>query len=742
MDDGKLSRRQLLALGGYGMVATTLPWVAGCGGGGGTKAAGPGGTGLEGDGVPAAGVPGAVVTAGQRMAALDAVAAAIAPAASAGLRFDGAALARRLQAMTAFQRVGLSPARQNVWALFTDGRALVVPNNLVPTGPTAPLAAVAAAPLVSSAAASVDQLPRLLTQGQYRQLDMFGQVPASSAVEAAHLCLDFVSGETLPRLRQLAVGRGFALPESQRVQPPDQGHDNGVAGLRSVSGDGVFFVTACSAEVGAGSARGNVICVQTPASEANEVLYQAELAAGTLAYAVTPVGAGGAWVPYRGLAITPAFASANWSFPPESLAILNLTGGSVLSDWGAVLSACGVRHVLTWDRPVSWQRMLGFADDLIQLLLATNNLDGTAVTLATAPRLRAYGVGETLSYLIGRHLTDDADGVNQAAYLQAFPPDFVNTLLPTIDYVNIDEARAVIELTGQFGARQPGPLGDAVVEARYGTSPPAAFDEPLLSRAADGPIPAGAALASPLWQGDLIQSATEPSALLGGGYLQVFNGGRWSNAVQITHWEIPMRVVTTITGGLTLDVTATLHLRADVRGHRMEPNGLRGNNRQVIPLQTTLQSSAIYEARGEITATEFGVNTTITWSGTGSVANALGAMRVLASGLLDFVARTLDFTLAVVTSETYDQHTVRRRIDPPELLQDDVIAKPVGVTAVLGANGLLPTLEFGPDWSLRPGSLELFAEPVDLLGPRTRTGALSWPAVTPAFPPSDTLGGV
>ena len=50
--------------------------------------------------------------------------------------------------------------------------------------------------------------------------------------------------------------------------------------------------------------------------------------------------------------------------------------------------------------------------------------------------------------------------------------------------MNIDENLAVIELTGQFGARQ-----GALSEARYSLAPPGAFAEPLLSRAADGPSP-------------------------------------------------------------------------------------------------------------------------------------------------------------------------------------------------------------------------------------------------------------
>lgn len=745
----ELTRRRLLALGGYGMVAVSLPWLPGCGGGGGSGGApgaggGPPATGFEGNGVAGAGSPGAPVSAAQRAAALDAVTAAIAPAA-AGSRFDSVALAGQLRAMTAFQRVGISASRQNVWALFTDGRPLVVPNNLLPTGAAAGLVVPAAAPARTAralaaaprrpAAASEDLLPSLLTQAQYRQLDMFGEVPTSAAVDAAHLCRDFVSQETLPQLRRMAVGRGFVLPASQLVEPPDRGHDNGVDGLRMLSGDGVFFLTACSAEVGADGAQQNVICVDTPATEANEARYQAELAAGLLTYAVVLRGAGGQWVPHKCLAITPAFARSNWSFPVESLAILNLTGGSILPDWAAVLSACGLKNVLTWDRPVSWRRMLAFADDLLQLLLATNNMDGNAVTQAIEPRLRCYGVGESLSYLVGRHLTDDAEGVSQANYLQASSSlEYVNTLLPTIDYVNIDEGRAVIELVGQFGHPQ-----GAVAEARYSGSPPAAFTEPLLGRAADGPLGGIDVLQGPLWQGDLIQSSTELQALMRGGYIQVQNGGRCSNAVQITHWEIPMRAVSTITGGLTQDITATLHLRADVRGHRMAPDGARGNNRVLLPLSTTVESRADYVASGEISQTVSGVTTTITWSGGGSVGNTLGALLVVGSGLLDWSTRRMIFSLAVLGGPPHQERTVKQR--GPEILSDVTVDRTVSLAAAVTGAGLLE-LSFDQGWVLQAGNLELATSVVELLGIRVHTTVLSWPPVTPQYAPEATVGGV
>ncbi len=753
MNADSMNRRRLLTLSGYGMVLSSLAGLTACGGGGdaaggstGGGGGGGGSTGFEGNGAPAAGTVGAPVSAAQRVAALDEVAAAMAASAGTGLRFDSTALAQVLKAMPAFQRVGISISHQNVWALFTDGRALVVPNNLDPSAPVAGgaagVAAAAPAGRKHALAAPENLLPALLTQGPYRQLDMFGQVPVSAAVDAAHLCQDFVGPDTLPQLRRMALGRGFVLPEAQRTTPPDQGYDNGVAGLRTLSGDGVFFITACSAEVGADAARQTVICVDTPADATSEATYAADFAAGQLTYAVTMKGVGGAWVPHKCLAITPAFvagAATNWRFPVESVAILNLSGGSVLADWADVLSRCGLKNVLTWDKPVSWRRMLAFADDLMQLLLATNNMDGTAVRLSNEPRLRSYGVGETLGYLVRRRLTDDAGGAAQANYLQATEaPWIVNTLLPTIDYVNIDEGRAVIELVGQFGDPQ-----GSVTEARYSGNPPGRFSEALLSRAADAPLDAVGTLRDPLWNGDLIQSAPEPNALMRGGYIQALNGGRCSNAVQITHWEIPMRVVTTVAGGLTVDVTVTLHLRADVRGHRMAPDGPRGgDNRSFFGLSGTVDSAASYVASGQIEQTVSGVTTTVSWSGGGSVANTLGDIKVTGGGLLDLPSRRLtNFTLGAQGGPPHDERTVKKR--GVETLSDQTVPKFVSVAAISSAAGPLE-LVFNGNWVLQGNDLELLADTVDVpgIGTLARTTRLSWAAVTPDFPPEDIIGGV
>ncbi len=777
MDSKRINRRRLLALSGSGMVWASL---SGCGGGGDAvpspadtagpapapptlppapsppTAPPPSASAFEGNGAAGTGSAGSPVSAAQRAAALDAVTAAVSALASTttgGPRLDAVALAQQLVSMPAFHRVGVSARMGNVWARFTDGRSLVVVNNLQP-GPNAAGASPAmpagtrararARTLNARPAALSDgpDMPALLVQTQYRQLDMLGSVPRSGAVEAAHLCRDWVDGSTLPALRLMAMGRGLSLPPSQRAVPPDNGSDNGVEGLREVSGDGVFFITACAAEVGSHDAPTTVICTATPHNDANEARYAAELGSGALAYAVSWHGAGNSWQPHKCLAITPAFpALAGWSFPTECIAILNLTGGSVLAEWGSALRSAGLRNLFTWDKPVPWQRMLAFADDLLQIELGTNNFDGSAVRQQTPPRLRGYGVGATVEYLLNRRLADDAGGKGQAVYLpETDPAGYASVLVPTIDYVTINEDDPYIELVGQFGREQGSAKTPEVCVGGLPVKP----SEPLLARA-DGLLTGGDTASRRAWRGDGIQAGLRRNHLARGGYVQVINGDRWSNAVQITFWEIPITVTSTITGGLTLQMTVTLTLRADVRGYRLQPDGDRWNGNPMRSLGTSADSRASFTASGEIAQTVGRDTTTISWSGSGGVASEPGNLLVSGVGTLDWAARRWKPVVSVAAAGGHAQRTLVTRFDlgvGTVVLRDVTEQKPVSFYA---PTLQLTALEFAFDerWGLLAGSYANAAEPVTLLGDRTRTTTLSWGAVAASYSPvDDAFGGV
>lgn len=762
------SRRGFLAGTGQGMVWLSLGGLAACGGGGdapdpdagsgGSSGSGSGSGSGAGSGGPVAGTP---FTLAQRLATLDAVRERVASLAAGAPTFDNAALVQALRALPGLDLVGSSPAVGNVWARFTDGRYLVVPNNLLPPAPTGQAQAKPlAAQREQAAATGGDDMPAKLVAQQYRQLDMLGQVPSSSAVDAAHLCLDWVDADTLPKLRKMAVGCGFVLPEIQRSDPPDVGIDNGIDGLQTVGGDGVFFITGCAAQVGDDATPRSVICSGSAATEANLARHELALARGLLVFAVAMRGVQGSWEPVPCLAFGPEFVVEHrWRFPTESVAIFNLAGAPGLSDWVPTLYAAGVRHILAWARPVSWQRLLAFGDDLIQLNLATNNLDGRLRREPSEPRLRSYGIGETLAHLQRRGVASDGGAGDAVSYLQERQPALmVNSLLPTIDSVTLNENSLQIELVGQFGRAAVGNAlsSAAPTQARLpamvvvGTRDDGRFAEPLLARAADPLLEGWQALASPQWPGELLQTVLQRDDLARGGYVQVVNGGRCSNAVPITHWEIPIQAVTTI-DELVLSLTVTLRLRADVHGWRLEPEGFARNGRSQGEMTASVHSRADYQASGSISHYDAttSTRTTITWSGSGGVSNAIGAFEVNASLTLLWDSReTLFLSLNVASARaTHAQLTVTEKFDANgQLLRRTESQGSVPVSLVAagpGSNGVFQ-FRFDPQWNLLAGAFEM--PPVDsriLPAPpeRMRRTRLTWPQVRPDFAPRRDFGG-
>ncbi len=764
-------RRRLLALAGPGMVLLSTGGLAACGGGG-DAAAGDGGAGgagggggSGGGGLPGAGTPGAEVSPALRLATLESARAAVAGLAAGAARFDSAALALALQALPGLESVGISTRVGNVWARFTDGQYLVVPNNLEPAAATgtAPAAPLRAGGLRKRAAAAGEfDTPAILTGQQYRQVDAFGEVPLNSGVDAAHLCSDWVDANTLPQLRTMALGRGFVLPGEVSGETLDPSLINGVEALRSVRGDGVFFVTAQAAQAGPDASPRTLICVDTLATEANLARYDAELKAGALAHAVRLRGVNGAWEAVAGLAIGPEWAWMNtWSFPVESVAIFNLTGAPDIADWQQSLHAGNLRHILVWRSAVPWQRMLAFADDLIQLNLATNKLDGRSLPQKPEPRLRSYGMGETLSHLMSRGLA--GEGNASLEYRQEREPAlFVNTLLPTIDYVLIKENSLAIELVGQFGHAAAGvpvnlqPSHPATVsmgpQLLASTSDSGHFAEPLLARAADPLLTAADPLATPIWEGGLLQGPLGPNELERGGYVQVVNGGRCSNVVPVTHWEIPIRAVLTI-DELTLTTMITVRLRADVHGWRLEPDAYARNGIPQGFLTASVHSYANFTASGTISRYDASTRTrtTITWSGSGGMANAIGDFVVNLSGTVLWDSREVtqvQLSLAGAGGAVYNQQKVTEQFDiNGDLLRrtEENGAVPVSLFAFgPGASGRLLEMAFDDQWNLFAGTFDMLPVNSDILPAppqRVMRTRLSWPQVVPDFPPRNDFGG-
>jgi hypothetical protein len=213
--------------------------------------------------------------------------------------------------------------------------------------------------------------------------------------------------------------------------------------------------------------------------------------------------------------------------------------------------------------------------------------------------------------------------------------------------------------------------------------------------------------------------------------------------VPITHWEIPLQVTTTITGGLRLALTVTLHLRADVRGYRLHPRGERNNGNEKLSLISARRSRADFQASGDISRTVESDTTTVSWSGSGGISHGVEGEVVLADGLLDWPLRRFAFQVSVQGSGRYSERTLVERTDSSgkKVISDVTETQPVSLAAPLDATQVL-AFEFDDKWALKAGQLNLADEPVSVLGARTRSTVLSWGAVEPHFPPEEDVGGV
>ena len=730
-----IDRRRLLCLGAWGMVSVSLTGLTACGGSnGGDVPAGGGATGAGGDGdngIAAGGTPGAALSPAQRSAALDRVSTTVIGLIGTDGHFDAAAVVQQLATSAAFQRVGVSAATGNAWAVFTDGRRLLIPNH-----PSARVATSSA--LRSGALARPDRstalalgrlyteadssaLPGLLASRQFRHLDMFDSVPL---LDIDHITRRWVDMQTLGDIRRIAAGRGFDVVNTSDHAPRTDGPETGVEGLRQVGGDGVLFVNGYGAEV-TGEAFGcGAISTTTLVTEASDVTFAADLDAARLTYMIPIVPVGTGWALRRVYAITPEFARFyGWNFPLNSIGIFNVTGGGQTRHWQSLLGAAGMVTLLTWDRPVSLARMLAFVEDLMHLCLATNTLEGNRFELQVPPRLRAYGIGEALEFLWLNRLTTDGLGADQIAYFPAADSTrYVNTLVPTTAFALIDDTRSTWSLGGLFGRSDGGRVASGKTLSR--------FTESLLTQAADPPVNGIDEMSINEWQSDQIDCDLGDFDC---GYLQVFNGGRCSNVVRITRWKIPFTFTTTVTGGLKLEVTIEVQLRVDIRGWRVHFRREVPGSRNLIGMPMFNRRGAVgdFTASGEISRTVGEVTTTVSWIGAGSFNAPPGATDVRFGGTLDWVRRVCTGTVVGFGGQ-YQEREVRRR--DAELLSDDTN------NVQFGALDATVDLVFDSHADLSAGIFRFPSEPRELLGERTREVVLTWPKVVAEYPPSPDEG--
>jgi hypothetical protein len=190
-------------------------------------------------------------------------------------------------------------------------------------------------------------------------------------------------------------------------------------------------------------------------------------------------------------------------------------------------------------------------------------------------------------------------------------------------------------------------------------------------------------------------------------------------------------------------------LRADVHGWRLTPNGEPRVGATLGSLEASVHSGAVFTASGQISRSDAPTRTTttITWSGTGSVANAFRTFIVNLGGQLDWQTRRVSMASLSATAGEHTQTKLVEQFDSNNQLERSTLTTeqvPVGV--FVGGPGEQGAFEFGFDdrWALAGGQFDMLPVNSDILPSnpqlvqRTR---VTWPQVLPDFPPRQDYGG-
>ena len=716
------------------------------GGGGGGGDSDPSGSSPATDGpVPGLGTKGAPVSETDRLAALDAIEAECQRQVGSGTTFDPASMVDILKQRSVFHEVGYTAASSCAWAAFTDGRKLLIVNNVdisAPLEKRAFLSSMASPePLHKAsarAAAAVNYDDPIIVVDQFRLMNMWPGLPV---MNVRHITEGWVDKDSINRIGRIAKGLGFSLvdlgPNSQLYAKVCD-----VEGLREVSDDGVFFITGAGGfmETSGGTLQG--ICTLTPAKTAGSLNkdHEADLDNGRLFYALAPFWTEeGHLVSRSCLAITPEFARYyKWSFPDESLVFLNVTG-SGLAGWLDLLQSAGAGLIFGWTGSPHARTMLGAAQDFFELVLATNHVSSSWPGLTTEPRMRPYGMEELYSYLMQQGLFTGADAGGGAGQVERFYGNsgaFVDQLRPSIEYLLIDEIHQQMQIQGKFGK--------TVGHVRIGgeTQRPS---ESELSEVGDPPLTSFGEMRILNWRAHNIKVDLAPAnAPRETGMVQVWLGGRYSNVAHLTRWRVTFHINRTVAGSLHRSADIDVVIRAFVSGYRLRPDRPIDEQWRFSAVTNRKEGKVGYSASGSLSKTEHGTTITVTWSGAGNfVVSSPPAETFSLLGVFVIPERRLDCTLAMsrqkglrVKTETKnergtttDEQTAEFDLSTPEFRP----RPPVSFGPL--------SLSFDRNWALNAGSLTFSDALESVLGYDHCETTIRWESAYPDFPPEKDRGG-
>lgn len=771
-----VSRRDFLRWTSYGLVIIAAPSLGGCGSGGG----GSEGSATVNNPPPAGG--NSVITSGTgtkgtpvsetlRASTFSSVQAEFDRLVGSGTRFDPTAMVAFLSQQPAFHEVGYTPASDCAWAIFTDGRKLMLINSVDPSTATVPPVTAT----VGSAQAQAIQIPGLppaalsvldswedperpkLVKPQFRLINMWENAhfwTVQPLMDYLHVTQGWVDADTIPGIGRIANGLGFDLIE-QGVMPNlgftvDRSRIGEVEELLSISGDGVFFLTGSAGYFNTSEENVAAICTSTRRGQAIEGSYETDFANGALCYAMARDHLDPGSQTY--LAFTPQFTrNHSWSFPEESLVFLNVTGGGI-GQWLDAMLAAGAGLIMGWEDAPQQRTMLGVAQDFFELALATNRIGTDIVRLQNEPRLRSYGVGVTQDFLSRHHLLDTDTGNGVKNHMLRFPGatrPYIAQLRPSIEWITVVEDLDELLIQGQFGDDINSVLDEGVrigSDTREIRDPNSGALIPELDLVADKPLDSVDGFEILEWRPFTIRVRGKSKSGRETGMVQVWQAKRYSNIVHLTRWKIPFQITRTVGGRFQRSVTMEVSIRAFVSGYRLWPDQ---DLRELWPMTSAISSPnglVGWSASGSESQTISGETTTIGWSGAGNFSVSEMPLRYFRlEGMLLVNAKQLDCSLAmgVANGLIIRTTTSEGTIEVPV----DFDIKTPAVEPGFYPNGLPKTgafsIHFDDSWRLLAGSI-IFPDTEESTPFSNNSNCetqIIWSDSVPEFPPEMNRGG-
>jgi len=422
--------------------------------------------------------------------------------------------------------------------------------------------------------------------------------------------------------------------------------------------------------------------------------------------------------------------------------------------WVDALSFAGAGLLFGWsDRPKQ-ATMLGAAQDLFELLFATNHINPSIISLDIEPRLRPYGIAETRDFLSRHHIIDtltDDGTVNHLESLPGYTDPYVAQLRPAIEWIAVNEDAGddgEILIQGQFGES----VSTDDSKVRIGTDTKEIKDPdtnvaiPELTLAGDLPLDTQDELPIFEWNPSFIKvNGRSDFESRYAGMIQIWQGKRYSNIAHLTRWKITFQITRTVGGIFLRSVTMDVYVRAFVSGYRLWPD-------QDLNVQWPM-TSVISAKKGAVGWSASGSEqspdgqTTVAWDGSGNYYISVpGLNDFRLEGLILIKEKQMDCRLEmsvtdgllIKTTGSGGTDTVPKEFSVNTPPPEQISLYPSGLP-----NTGSFSVQFDDKWNVMAGS-KIFTdntESTPYSGKDNCETQVRWSAAQPEFPPEMDRGG-